>query len=82
MKPIKKAVVTAEWKRDDNGNITAAVIKNQHGMVYEFKCEGHPERPDILVSTIIASLLNVTVQNTVALSSNSLTFTLTLDSLD
>lgn len=80
--PIKKAVVTAEWKRDDNGNIISAVIKNQQGTVFEFECAGHETRPDTVVSTVIASLLNVTVQNAVAYSSNFISFTLTLDSLD
>lgn len=81
-KPIKQAIVTTEWKRNDEGNIISAVIKNQSGTVFEFKCAGHDERPDIVVSTIVASLLNVTVQNAVKYSSNQITFTLTLDSID
>lgn len=81
-KPIKQAVVTTEWKRNDEGGIISAVVKNQSGMVYEFKCGGHDERPDIVVSTIIAALLNVTVQNAIQYSSNSIIFTLTLDSID
>lgn len=78
----KRVKVTADWKRDDSGRIISAVIKNQYGIEFEFKCAGHETRPDTVVSTIIASLLNVTVHQAVARSSNSISFTLTLNSLD
>lgn len=79
---IKKTTVTTEWKRNDQGNIISAVIKNNQGVKFEFECSGDSMRPDTVVGTIMASLMNVTVQNAVKLSNNSITFTLTLDSLD